>query len=158
MQLGRVLPHLCLFVAHALQPRLCPLLLRLHMQPFHWSVWVTWIVITLVLVVVLYVCETATADPSNRFTKGWAGFRDSAFNATFFSLNRCAAGGQLAGAAAANVASSLPSQQCAAHPAAAHPAAAHPATLCSKGPTLGELGSTPARVLSIFTIFFFMIL
>ncbi|KAI7840176.1 hypothetical protein COHA_005959 [Chlorella ohadii] len=87
---------------------------RAGVAPFHWSVWVTWIVITLVLVVVLYVCETATADPSNRFTKGWAGFRDSAFNATFFSLNR-------------------------------------------KGPTLGELGSTPARVLSIFTIFFFMI-
>lgn len=41
-------------------------------QPFHWSTWVAWIVMTLVMALVIYVWEVSTADPANRFNKGAA--------------------------------------------------------------------------------------
>ncbi|KAL4459221.1 hypothetical protein ABPG75_014086, partial [Micractinium tetrahymenae] len=87
---------------------------RSGIAPFHWSVWLTWIVLTLVMVLVVYLAETSTANDSNRYTKGWKGFYESALNTLFFSFNR-------------------------------------------KGPTLGEVSSTPARVLAIFWVFFLMI-
>ena len=40
------------------------------------------------MILVMWVCEISTAADSNRFTKGWGGFTESALNSTFFSLNR----------------------------------------------------------------------
>lgn len=84
------------------------------LKPFSWGVWLTWIIMTIVMVFVFYFFEIAAGATSNRFAKGWGGVKESSINTLMFSFGR-------------------------------------------KGPTLGEVLSTPARLMAVAYVFFLMI-
>lgn len=58
------------------------------LKPFSWQVWLSWGLLCLVMIAIMYAAETSTADPKNRFTHGWRGFCDSALNSAFLTFNR----------------------------------------------------------------------
>lgn len=90
---------------------------------------------TVVMVFVFYFFEIAAGATSNRFAKGWGGVKESSINTLMFSFGRCGTGGSQLSAQRGGT-----DAWCACDADVFHSHAP-----CRKGPTLGEVLSTPAR-------------